>query len=48
MPNIKSSTDPRNSYNDISTFFHESREPVFITKNGESAMAKYKVDVSDC
>ncbi len=34
MPSIMSSTDLRNSYNDISTFCHESREPVFITKNG--------------
>ena len=32
MPNIKSSTDLRNNYNEISTFCHESREPVFITK----------------
>ena len=35
MPNIKSSTDLRNNYNEISTFCHESREPVFITKNGK-------------
>ena len=35
MPNIKSSTDLRNNYNEISTFCHESREPVFITKNGQ-------------
>jgi prevent-host-death family protein len=34
MPNIKSSTDLRNNYNDISTFCHESNEPIFITKNG--------------
>lgn len=35
MPNIKSSTDLRNNYNDISKFCHENREPVFITKNGQ-------------
>ncbi|SDN78073.1 type II toxin-antitoxin system prevent-host-death family antitoxin [Acetanaerobacterium elongatum] len=35
MPNIKSSTDLRKYYNDISAFCHESREPVFITKNGQ-------------
>jgi PHD/YefM family antitoxin component YafN of YafNO toxin-antitoxin module len=34
MPNIKSSTDLRNNYNDISTFCHENNEPIFITKNG--------------
>ena len=39
MPNIKSSTDLRNNYNDISTFCHQSREPVFITKNGQGDLA---------
>ncbi|MBD2872500.1 type II toxin-antitoxin system Phd/YefM family antitoxin [Paenibacillus arenilitoris] len=39
MPNIKSSTDLRNNYNDISKFCHESREPVFITKNGQGDLA---------
>lgn len=39
MPNIKSSTDLRNNYNEISTFCHESREPVFITKNGQGDLA---------
>jgi len=31
MPNIKSSTDLRNNYNEIWTFCRESREPVFIS-----------------
>ncbi|MCL2152124.1 MAG: type II toxin-antitoxin system prevent-host-death family antitoxin [Oscillospiraceae bacterium] len=35
MPLIQSSTDLRNKYNEISTFCHENREPVFITKNGQ-------------
>jgi len=39
MPIIKSSTDLRNNYNEISTFCHESREPVFITKNGQGDLA---------
>ena len=39
MPNIKSSTELRNNYNDISAFCHESREPVFITKNGQGDLA---------
>lgn len=39
MPNIRSSTDLRNNYNDISAFCHESREPVFITKNGQGDLA---------
>jgi PHD/YefM family antitoxin component YafN of YafNO toxin-antitoxin module len=39
MPYIKSSTDLRNNYNEISTFCHDSREPVFITKNGQGDLA---------
>ena len=35
MPRIRSSTDLRNNYNEISSFCRESREPVFITKNGQ-------------
>ena len=39
MPYIKSSTDLRNNYNEISTFCHDSREPVFITKNCQGDLA---------
>jgi len=39
MPRIQSSTDLRNKYNEISKFCHESREPVFITKNGQGDLA---------
>jgi len=44
VPNIKSSTDLRNNYNDISTFCHESREPVFITKNGQGDLAVMSIE----
>ena len=44
MPNIKSSTELRNHYNDISTFCHESREPVFITKNGQGDLAVMSIE----
>jgi PHD/YefM family antitoxin component YafN of YafNO toxin-antitoxin module len=44
MPNIKSSTDLRNNYNDISTFCHESREPVFITRNGQGDLAVMSIE----
>jgi len=44
MPNIKSSTDLRNSYNEISKFCHESREPVFITKNGQGDLAVMSIE----
>ena len=45
MPNIKSSTDLRNNYNEISTFCHESREPVFITKNGYGDMVLMSMEL---
>lgn len=45
MPNIKSSTDLRNKYNEISTFCRESREPVFITKNGQGDLAVMSIEV---
>ena len=45
MPNIRSSTDLRNSYNEISAFCHEKREPVFITKNGQGDLAVMSIDV---
>ena len=39
MPNILSSADLRNHYNEISKFCHEYDEPVFITKNGKGDLA---------
>ena len=44
MPRIQSSTDLRNNYNEISTFCHESREPVFITKNGQGDLAVMSIE----
>lgn len=44
MPNIKSSTDLRNNYNEISNFCHESREAVFITKNGRGDLAVMSIE----
>jgi len=45
MPNIKSSTDLRNNYNAISTFCHENREPIFITRNGQGDLAVMSIEV---
>ena len=45
MPYIKSSTDLRNNYNEISTFCHESREPIFITKNGQGDLAVMSIEM---
>ena len=39
MPNIRSSADLRNHYNEISKSCHEYDEPVFITKNGKGDLA---------
>ena len=45
MPIIKSSTDLRNNYNEISTFCHENEEPVFITRNGKGDLAVMSVEM---
>jgi prevent-host-death family protein len=47
MPKIRSSTDLRNNYNEISTFCNESNEPVFITKNGRGDLAVMSIDLYD-
>lgn len=44
MPNIKSSTDLRNNYNEISTFCRESCEPVYITKNGQGDLVVMSIE----
>lgn len=44
MPNIRSSADLRNSYNDISEFCHTYSEPVFITKNGKGDLAVMSIE----
>jgi len=45
MPHIRSSTDLRNHYNEISSFCHTNREPVFITKNGQGDLAVMSIDM---
>jgi prevent-host-death family protein len=44
MPNIKSSTDLRNNYNEISNFCRESCEPVYITKNGQGDLVVMSIE----
>ena len=44
MPNIRSSADLRNGYNEISTFCHTYDEPVFITKNGKGDLAVMSIE----
>ena len=38
MPNIRPISDLRNSANEISDFCKQTREPVFITRNGTGDM----------
>ncbi len=44
MPTIKSSTDLRNNYNEISNLCHTYREPIFITKNGRGDLAVMSIE----
>ena len=44
MPNIKSSADLRNNYNEISSYCHSYAEPVFITKNGKGDLAVMSIE----
>ena len=44
MPNIRSSSDLRNQYNEISTFCHEYADSVFITKNGKCNPAVMSIE----
>lgn len=41
---IKSSTDLRNNYNEISEFCKRTREPVFITRNGRGDLAVMSIE----
>lgn len=44
MPNIRSSAELRNQYNEISTFCHDYTEPVFITKNGKGDLEVMSIE----
>jgi len=44
MPHIRSSTDLRDSYSEISALCHESREPIFITENGQGDLAVMSIE----
>ena len=44
MPKIRPISDLRNNANEISEFCRETREPVFITKNGVGDMVVMSVE----
>ena len=46
MPSIRPISDLRNSANEISDFCKQTREPVFITRNGTGDMVVQSMSVS--
>lgn len=44
MPQIRPISDLRNKFADISRIVHESKEPVFLTKNGYGDMVLMSID----
>ena len=44
MPKIRPISDLRNNANEISDFCRQSREPVFITRNGTGDMVVLNID----
>ncbi len=44
MPNIRPISDLRNNSNEISDFCRDTREPVFITKNGVGDMVVMSIE----
>ncbi len=44
MPNIRPISDLRNSANEISDFCHQTREPVFITRNGSGDLVVLSIE----
>lgn len=47
MPIIRPSSDLRNNYNEISNICHETKKPVYITKNGAGDLAVMSIDVCE-
>ncbi len=44
MPIIRPISDPRNSANEISDFCRQTREPVYITRNGTGDMVVVSIE----
>ena len=45
MPIIRPSSDLRNKYNEISTICHETKKPIYITKNGTGDLAIMSIEL---
>ena len=47
MPVIRPSSDLRNKYNEISTICHQTKSPVYITKNGAGDLAIMSIELCE-
>lgn len=45
MPMIRPSSDLRNNYNEISKICHETKDAVYITKNGTDDLAVMSIEL---
>lgn len=45
MPIIRPSSDLRNNYNEISTICHQTKRPVYITRNGAGDLAVMSIEL---
>lgn len=45
MPVVRPCTDLKDNYNEISRICHETKEPVYITKDGENDIVLLSTDV---
>ena len=45
MPVIRPSSDLRNKYNEISNICHQTKSPVYITKNGAGDLAVMSIEL---
>ena len=45
MPVIRPSSDLRNNYNEISTICHQTKSPIYITKNGTGDLAVMSIEL---
>jgi prevent-host-death family protein len=45
MPMIRPSSDLRNNYNEISNICHQTKKPVYITKNGVGDLAVMSIEL---
>lgn len=45
MPIIRPSSDLRNNYNEISNICHQTKRPVYITKNGAGDLAVMSIEL---